>query len=276
MSDRFRTPLAFLIAAALVAGPAAPAVAQSSDEPTKEELKRAGEHFQNGAENYAAGDYSKAIVDFLKAYNEVPNALFLYNISLSYGKLGNVEDALAAARKAGAGEGMDDHTTNRNQARIMAYERWTSAARVAGHIETARARAEAEKKKQQQQAQQHDTGSAKGSTFGGLGWIGAGLMVAGGGLSVGSAIVANGLKQPIEDYKQAGESGDAQSYDTLKSEIRSDQSLGKVLLFAGTGTAAVGLVLLLVDLGNGAGENETAVFFSPTADGAMAGLRKRF
>jgi tetratricopeptide (TPR) repeat protein len=268
--------LATLLAAILMGGPATAAFAQAAGpdaeaEPSREALERAGKHFQNGAEAYTAGNYSKAIVAFLKAYNEVPNALFLYNISLSYGKLGNVEDALAAARKARDGEGMDAQTANRNEARIAAYERWTVATETAADIVEAKARASAEST-DEPPAQPN----ASAGAFGGLGWVGVGLMVAGGGLGTGSALIANGLREPIEDFEAAGRDGDAETYDELKTEIRSRQSVGKALLFAASGTAAIGLVLVLIDLGNGPTERANA-FVSPTADGgAVAGFQTRF
>jgi tetratricopeptide (TPR) repeat protein len=277
MSDRIRITLSLLTALLLSVGAPETATAQTDDEPTPEALQEAGKYFQSGAEAYTAGNYSKAIVEFLKAYNAVPNALFLYNISLSYGKLGNVPDALAAARKARGVKGMDDKTANRNEARIAAYERWTSAADVAADVQKARAVSQSEQDATDPSATETTaatTTTSGGGRFGGLGWMGAGLMIVGGGMSIGSGVVASGLRQPIEDFKKAGAEGDDASYEQLKSEIRSDQNLGRALLFVGAPVAATGLVLFLIDLTNG--PRDTAAFVSPTADGAIAGIHASF
>ena len=210
------------------------------------------------APNSTQGEYNKAIVEFLKAYNAVPNALFLYNISLSYGKLGNVDDALAAALKARDGEGLDAETQNRNSARILAFRRAQSATDVASEMA---ALAE----------QAPPPPPPKENRFGALGWTGVGLTVVGAGLTVGSFVIANSLSDRIDEYETAAANGDRTRYETLRSEIRNGQTVGQVLLFAGTGAAALGLVFVLTDLVNDGGERDVSAAVGPVPGGGFAG-----
>ncbi|MEZ4458683.1 MAG: hypothetical protein R3E66_02935 [bacterium] len=80
----------------------------------------AQKYFEQGAEYYFNGEYGKAIVEFMRGNDEVPNALFLYNISLSHSRLGNFSDALEFGRRAREMGGLDAATSAQNEGRISA------------------------------------------------------------------------------------------------------------------------------------------------------------
>ena len=80
----------------------------------------AQKYFEQGAEYYFNGEYGKAIVEFMRGNDEIPNALFLYNISLSHSRLGNFNDALEFGRRAREMGGLDPATSAQNEGRISA------------------------------------------------------------------------------------------------------------------------------------------------------------
>lgn len=237
------------------------AFAQSSDP------ARAQQHFEDGAALYTQGDYSKAIVEFLKGHAIAPNAMFLYNISLSYLKLENVPDALDAAEEAKTFEGMPAKVSLRNDARIASFRSVLSANDVAEEIAQA---AEASVEEPMAERPVDDEGG-----IGGLGWTGVGLGVVGTGLVVGALLVNLGVSSDIDALEAEAAGGDPDRFDTLKNDIESGQSTGKVLLYSGAGLAATGIILLFVDLATGS-ESDASMGLAPTEGGARAEWSIRF
>lgn len=251
-------------------------------------MARAQQHYEKGVEWYAAGDYPKAIVEFLKGYNLAPNAMFLYNISLSYQKLGNYQEALRAAVRASGEQGFPAGYSTRNDARITAFRRIVEAQDAAVGIERAAS----------QVADASDPGDpsdpvtpepaiprAEPSGFGALGWTGAAAAVLGAGALVGVAVINSGLQGDIEELEAAGQpgwDGDKQSFDTLYADVESRTDTGKLLLYGGSGLLAVGAVLVAIDLLSG-GESEGArqagassLRIAPTDGGFAVGHGFRF
>ncbi len=236
---------------------------------TEAEKKQAQVYFEAGAEEYAKGEYSKAIVEFLKGYNLVPNAMFLYNISLSYRKLGNWEDALAAAEKAKTEEGMPDDVKVRNDSRINAYRTIIAAQDMA---DDAARLAQAEETKDPEP----EVKKSEGSSFGALGWTGVILTVAGVGAGVGALIVANGVSSDIDDYEAAAQTGDRTTYDRLRDDIESGQSTGQILMYTGIGLGVAGLTMIMIEVFAGGESDSQAIYVAPTEKGATAGYFLRF
>lgn len=237
---------------------------------TKAEKEQAKEHFQQGAEYYTGGEYPKAIVEFVKGNALAPNAMFLYNISLSYAKLGNIEDALTAAVKAQGEKGMPDKVRDRNIGRIAAFRVALRAESAAPKIEHA--------SKQIAQIEEPEPDTKKVASSGGLGtlgWSGILLTTVGAGLGIGAYVVAGSVQDDIDLYEAAAASGDREAYDRLRVDIESGQSTGTLLLYSGIGLGTAGIVMIVVDLMSG-GESESAVYVTPTAGGTEAGYFLRF
>ncbi len=227
--------------------------------PSQEMVAQAEAHFQTGAEWYTTGEYSKAIVEFLKGYNIVPNAMFLYNISLSYAKLGNPADALMYAERAQSEVGMPEDVASRNSGRIGALRVRLSGIEVIKQVSNLTVAVA-------------PPVEAPASGFGLLGMGGITLGVAGVGLMGASLLVGSGVSDDIETLENEANGGDRARFDDLKAEIEADQSFGKVLLFSGAGLAAVGLTLIVVDLMNDDEPVRTSLQVVPTPSGAEAVL----
>lgn len=236
---------------------------------TEDEKKQAQVYFEAGAEEYAKGEYSKAIVEFLKGYNLVPNAMFLYNISLSYRKLGNWEDALAAAEKAKTEEGMPDDVKVRNDSRINAYRTIIASQDMAD---------KAVQLAQSKETEGPDTKEKPDdeSSFGALGWTGVALTIAGAGAGVGALIVAGGVSSDIDEYEAAADTGDRTTYDRLRDDIESGQQTGQILLYTGIGLGVAGLTMIMIDAFTGGESDSQAVYVMPTPNGASAGYFLHF
>lgn len=227
--------------------------------PSQEAVAQAETHFQKGAEWYTTGEYSKAIVEFLKGYNVVPNAMFLYNISLSYAKLGNQDDALMYAERAQNEVGMPDDVASRNSGRIAALRVRLSGLDVSKKISDLSNVVEV-----------NPTPPPQQSEFGWLGMSGIAVGVAGLGLMGGSALIGMGVSDDITALENEANGGDQARFDDLKSSIESDQSLGQVLLFSGAGLAALGVTLVVVDLMNDEEPTQASLQLVPTNGGAGA------
>jgi hypothetical protein len=257
-----------LIAAMGIVMCSSPAAAQ-----TKDEVKEAQAHFQKGAEWFAEGEYAKAVVEFMSGHAIAPNAMFLYNVSLAYERLGNIPDALSAAERSRQFEGMPDDVTPRNEARIVAFEILLESEDVAAEVESAVARADDDTTEEPD-----DKGGeppemiTRPDGIKVLGWTGVALAVAGGGFAFGGFATNSAIRQDIEAYEEAARTGDGQTYDELRDQIASRQRNGKIFYGIGAAAAGVGLTLFVVDLLAGTETVPAAAFVSPTTDGASVGV----
>ena len=95
----------------------------------------AQKYFEQGAEYYFNGEYGKAIVEFMRGNDEIPNALLLYNISLSHSRLGNFNDALEFGRRAREMGGLDPATSAQNECRISALNAVQTSQSFQGPVE---------------------------------------------------------------------------------------------------------------------------------------------
>lgn len=245
----------------------------SSTAYAQDDAERAQAHFEEGAMFYTQGDYSKAIVEFLKGHAIEPNAMFLYNISLSYWKLGNVEDALAAAERSRNERGMPDRVKVRNDSRIAAFSAILGARRTSESIEKS-ASTEASVVARTDLRTKDEIPPDDGGV-GAVGWTGVGLGVVGAGLVVGALVVNSGVSSDIETLQAEAAGGDQAEYDRLRSSIESGQTTGQILLYSGLGVATTGLVMLIADLATGS-SGSSEVSLMPTSDGFVAGFNTRF
>lgn len=250
---------------ALLISLATPSVSMAQDDP----VAIAQEHFEKGAEWYTQGEYSKAIVEFLKGYNLAPNPMFLYNISLSYAKMDNIEEALKAAERAEREGGLPDEVAIRNYARMNAFRIRLNSDQNAAQM------SQIAKVEEKTIVEPDPVEPASGGGFGALGWTGVGLTAIGAGLGVGALLVNAPLADQIDQLEAEAAGGDPARFSELKNQIESDQSTGKILLYAGAGAGAVGLTLIIIEL-LGSEEEQAQIYVSPQRGGASVGFGTNF
>lgn len=261
------TRLGVLLALLLMLVPF-PAFAQSA-----EDIEKAQQHFARGAEKYAGGEYAKAVAEFMSGHAITPNAMFLYNVSLCYERLGNLEDALAASRRALQHDGMPPDVAVRNTARIHAFRTILTTQDV-GQRAAAQAKAGGgEIKGSEGDVVVKTTTQSDGITT--MGWAGAALVAVGGGLLIGGVVTNGSIVRDIETYEDAARRGDRGEYNDLNERIGKKQTTGKILYGVGIGTAGIGAALFLVDLLTGTEEVPVAAI-APIRGGAMVSAMLRF
>lgn len=211
----------------------------------------AQKHFDDGASFYMNGEYGKAIVEFMKGNDLVPNALFLYNIGVCHSRLGNTQEGIDNFIRARAMGGLDEKTAVQNEARIVALR---SVLKSQSFEATNVAAVE-----------EPPPAAQSSGGLGTLGWVGIGTTVVGAGLLVGAGVVELGLQSTWDEYEEAAAEGDRDRYEQLLSDIESRQTTGLILLTAGAGVTVVGVTLLVVDLVSE--DSQPVVFISPDGSG---------
>jgi tetratricopeptide (TPR) repeat protein len=243
--------LAALLSTLLLFAPLT-AVAQDYDEQTIAEVNA---HFEAGAQYFYEENWEAAIEEFEAGHRKIPNAIFLYNISLAYTRMGNREKALeyAVAADEMGGLGQADHT--QNQARIVALMN-------ANHAESV--------------AESRTIGEPL-FNFSLLGWIGTGAIV-GGLLAYGGVVgIDRGLAADVEAYRAAAEANDVANYERLRDEIRPKQTGGRLLFVVGTLAIVGGVSLIVYDtMIRGDNDTKAGVAIVPTRDGAVLSVSGRF
>lgn len=240
-----------------------------ANEPTAQDQEQARQHFDQGALFYTQGEYGRAIVEFLKGHELAPHAMFLYNISLSYEHLGNTRQALGAAERAKNFAGMPDAVIVRNDARIAGFRVRLESESTAEAVANNKAQALVTP------PEDPDPIAESPSGFGTLGW--AGVASAGIGIALlgGAGYMQMAMQPNLEDYRAAAASGDGPTYTALRSELESQQSTGRMLLYSGSALAATGVILMVLD-GSSSSKDQprrAQLSLSPTVGGAHLGLR---
>ena len=248
-------------------GFATPLVAQ-----TDAEMAQAKKLFDRGATFYNGGKYAEAITEFQRAFAVVPNALFLYNISLAQSKLGLLKEARTTGINATHYEGMGDKTKLRNVARIAALGPAVASQKLAKRLVKVDpvVTTEPEPIGEPDPVRKTETRSS----FGALGYSGIALAVIGAGGLVATWFIATNVDGQIDEYESAAAAGDESEYNDLRNDIEKKQTLGLVTLGIGSVFVATGITLIIVDLVND-GERATA-YLSPTTDGAEIGVSFQF
>lgn len=256
--------------------------------------KLARQHFDRGAQSFYKGDYANALLEFRKAYQYKEDATILYNMSLAYLKLDNLDGALEAAQRAKAKGGMPKKMQVRNDARIRGLGVAMSAVKVAGGIAEQKGRIAQDEQEQahQEQTQQqppkeastqaqppeHGPGAAPNAQadqgLGALGWTGVSMSVVGAGLLAYAVVVDQQLGSDIDAYKAS----DAANYDDYRQTISDKQTVGQIAMYSGAGLAAAGLTLWIVDVAGGdeTTQDSMALEVSPGVDRQMVRLRWSF
>lgn len=213
---------------------------------------------QEGTAAYLSGDFSTCVLKFIAAYDIDPQPVVQYNISLCYGKLGNHEKALEAAKVADRGE-LEGKVLPKNKARMISFRTIIEAKEVATDV-----RADNEGNETCEDDSEcgggeycatdgvcrlQSVGSGPKTTkkrFGAVGYVGVGLLAVGAGSMIAALLVDAGLASDLERLEQDNLTPSERS--ELEEDVESRQGQGRILVFAGAGFAVVGLGLLIYDL----------------------------
>ena len=248
---RGRLALSIVVATALCLGPTSGAVAQSADD--KEE---AAKLYKAGVESYFAADYAVAITKFREGFNLDPNAMFLYNLSLCFSKLGNFEEALENAERAAEMGGMPDEAETKNKARLVAFTSLVNSEEMATDFAAQPAEGTC--------ATNADCGDGEVCNvrrglcveeipgggddseplFGPVGWAGVGTA------GLGVVLMATGAIFSVQVAKTqdelSGQSG-TEAEETL-AKLKRQKTTGAIALVSGIGALLIGGGLVATDL----------------------------
>ena len=231
---------------------------------SKEDLERAQEHFDRGAQLYFEGEFSRAAVEFRRAHNFHPHPLFLYNIALMYKRLGRHEDALEAARQALEMDTALPPTEDaRNKGIIVAVETSLLGQTIADEID------QKDGEEVEPVAEVTDD-----SGFGALGWAGVGTLGLGVAGLVGGGIVHLNLQNNVEEYElRRRRNPDSQGVTDLGDTIAAQETQRMALFISGAGLAAVGTGLIFWATRSGAPDSQVAFSVSVVNPGLSASFR---
>lgn len=217
--------LGALIAAVLLV----PATSAAQDD-----ARLAQEAFDRGMSHYTEQNYGDAVAEFRKGHQLMPNGMFLYNISLSYMRLKNHEMALRYAERAREmREHLPPKSDAKNAARIGGLNARLGALQLAKKLEPIAAEPDQGGDRFVDSAVDDSTESWPGT----LTYVGAGTAVLGGALVIGAGVMGSDIDERVE---QLAGVEDRSAYDTMRADIESDRTLGRVLLFSGLGLVAAG------------------------------------
>ena len=261
-----------LCAVALVATPAAPALAQPRRPPAaKPEAKNneAKKLFDDGAAAYTQGNYEAAIEAWSKAYEISKKPLIFESIANAYERLGEAKKAreyLAKWRDVAPKDEQDllDARIKNLDARVIRDE----------ELETAR-KVEAEKsgRAEEERNRQRAPGAGGGTSIPGVVLIGVG----GAAVAVGVTLdIIAGIRRPAPDTAckavDAGQICKSSSRDAISSS-NTLALAGDILWIVGA-AAAVGGAALVITHKPPAGKEgtaPTATWIAPAGAGFMAG-----
>lgn len=195
---------------------------------------RARHHFDEGARFFYEGDFSRAVVEFRRAYQYKPDPMILYNLSLAQSRLGNIADAYDAGVAASAMPGMPDAARVRNDARVGALSVALSADRLARRIETLSPR-------------QPPTNPDQVEAMSPIAWTGIGTALVGTGLLTYALVLNQRLGPDIEEYRSAQREGRVGDYYALREHIEAQTSRGRVVFYSGLAITATGIGLWIYD-----------------------------
>ncbi len=218
--------------------------------------------YEKGVEAFLEGDFSNAIFHFKDAYEAdrgnggENDPLIPLNLSICYEKIGNFSQALKFAEEAQSG-GLGDDAVDKNSGRIVVFARIIRAKNTAEKIERVNKKETLCSSDDQCEAGlicesngacvPDESIEYEESRLGVLGYVGGGFIVASLGLFAYSLLVYDAEVGDLEEQLQ-----DSTLTPAKKAELESQQtearSTGLIVLFAGAGTAAVGLGLLIYDL----------------------------
>ena len=236
------TPLWFAsLCVALATLMATPAVAEEPDEET---LRRAAEHFEQGAEHFIEERYSRALLEFRRAHSLNPHPILLYNKAIAYMRLDNPREGYARALAARDMGGLGQEQEIRNLARIDGLGAVMSARGIADKISADQlARQDDDDDDQDDPSLPPIDTPEPASTMGALAWTGVGVAVLGTGLLGFAGVTHLRLNSSIDDY-QATEN--PEQWEVLRREIEGSQRQGQIALISGSAALVAGLSLFFI------------------------------
>lgn len=234
------------------------ATAFAQEEYDEQTIAEVNDHFRTGAQLYYDGEYDAAIEQFESAHAKIPNAIFLYNISLAQAKKGEHEKSLETAERADQFGGLGEAERQQNQARIAALRRVTTAQDASSSI--AKRGPPVEPLFQ----------------FGTAAWIGTALVVGGLVGYGGVALIDRSIAADVDAYRTAAAAGDEERYEELKDDIRPRQTTGRVVFIVSSLAIVSGASLLVYDLLLHDRNAETTVSLIPVRGGFGVTLSRRF
>ncbi len=201
------------------------------------DMQRAQDAFDQGARYYYDGQYSDAIVEFRRANQIHPHAIFQHNIALANMALERPQRALEAALDARENaEQLPPEAAAANDAIIASVQ-------VSMHAEDV-----AEDMEELIIAEAPDVEPASGfSTLGwaGVGTAGVGVLALGGAAVVDRQVVAGVDELENDDFETRDD------FNARRDEVAGQQTMGQVMLWSGLGMVAVGGALVAMDLVSG-------------------------
>lgn len=285
-----RTKILGLLVAAAATFCSASALGQESESLKSQQAQR---HADEGARLYAEGEYGAALVQFRKAHALKPNRILLFNIALSYSKIGRCGKATTKAAELEAKYDLPPKLRATSRGMSAGCGSVGRAPDVAEEVAEARKRARAERSAAENEGVEraevaeaansnsdpHEAEST-GSGLGALGWTGvtaAGLGTAG---WVATLVLQNQVQSDFEQYETAAEQGEAERYRELRDQIRRKQTAGRTLLVTSIGLTSAGLGLFLFDLLGNRNERRSSAgvrfIGSAQEDAATVGLEFSF
>ncbi|MFU8804357.1 MAG: hypothetical protein ACNA8W_11150 [Bradymonadaceae bacterium] len=233
--------------------------------------EQARHHFDEGARYFYEGDFSRALVEFRRAYQLQPDPMILYNISLAHSRLGNIKDAFDAGIAASKMEGMPAPAQVRNDARVGALSIALSADSIARSIQNTGGQASSGEPDPDHIyiPPDHDTELSP------MGWAGVAGTAAGAGLITWALVLNQKLGPEIEQYKSTESTED---YNERREDIDRRTTTGKIVLYSGAGLMTVGLGLWIYDViaPSRASSYSFTVNLAPASGTGMLHVKKRF
>lgn len=227
----------------------APARAQDSDNAAA--ITAAQRHFDQGVAAYQNEDYAHALEEFNQAYAQIPAAIFLYNSARVAEKLEKYDESLKFAELAQAEveRPLPDSLVEKNTALIESLKQRIAQIDAAAKAKddqatpTRFAHREPSGIQPEVPAAQSPTPTDEGWSV--LRYSGGGVALLGLGLIGTSLYVNTDANQQIDELSTVDDPTD---YNRRIDAIEEQQFTGKVLLFSGIATVAVGGALIAWDL----------------------------
>lgn len=268
---RFLLSSAFVLGLSIVAAPAV-----ADDGPDSEDVERAQQLFDEGAELYLEEEFSAAIVRFRRAHENAPHPLFMYNIARAEQSRGRLHDAADAALQARETPGeMDPDSRVANDALIAASGTLEPAEQI---VEARVAEiAEADEVEGTEEVDEIDEPADPDGRLGTTGWAGVSALTVGVGALGGALVIDRQIASHQADLEASADEINQEGIDREIDAINSWRTRGQVLLFSGAFLAATGGTLLTLDLIRGSGDESGAdVAIGPAGSGPGLGVTARW
>lgn len=179
--------------------------------------------FERGYRAYSDKSYAEALGLWRKAYEYVPEAVFLYNSANAASKLGNLDEAIGLARRAARQEErpLSDELVRKNDALI---------AKLEDRIE----------RREERRAMEE----AKGLDW--RGWSGVGAV--GAGTALAAVALGHYGREASALNAELTDAPNRDVYKRRRDQMEKNQRVGRVFLFSGATLAAAGAGFLMWDL----------------------------